>query len=181
MVRTIWVSSTQHTRTMEQYNSVSWFKLCIIRQSAFTGISGNMKVKNQTWLLVLEQVGIAVNAAFTQNYFTPSELLLEDLKFDIVYDNKMSLQSSSIVVSMAFLKYVPVVGVNESFYPKFTSAAASQACIFYRILHEFLIIISRQMKCEIYGASFLNLRVPMTICLLLLPRVHILFVYIIWL
>ena len=105
MVRTVWVSSTQHTRTMEQYNSVSWFKLCIIRQSALTGISGNMKVKNQTWLLVLEQVGIAVNAAFTQNYFTPSELLLEDLKFDIVYDNKMSLQSSSIVVSMAFLSH----------------------------------------------------------------------------
>ena len=43
LTRTVSVSS-QHAKTIWTNNSVDWFKLCNIRQSAFTRISGNMKV-----------------------------------------------------------------------------------------------------------------------------------------
>ena len=62
---------------------------------------------------------------------------LQDLKFDIVCDNGVSLWT--IVVYMKFPKEVPVVvawGMTP-FYPNFATAAASQAYIFFffEVLH----------------------------------------------
>ena len=34
-------------------NSVAWCKLCIIRQSAFPGISGNMKVYLELFFIIV--------------------------------------------------------------------------------------------------------------------------------
>ena len=56
---------------------------------------------------------------------------LQDLKFDIVCDNGVSLQT--IVVYMKFPKEVPVVvgwGMGP-FYPNFAPVAASQAYGFF--------------------------------------------------
>ena len=60
---------------------------------------------------------------------------LQDLKFDIVCDNGVSLQT--IVVYMKFPKEIPVVagwGMGP-FYSNFSPAAASEAHIFFEILH----------------------------------------------
>ena len=60
---------------------------------------------------------------------------LQDLKFDIICDNGVSLQT--IVVYMKFPKEVPVVVSwgTEPFYPNFSPAASSEAYIFFEILH----------------------------------------------
>ena len=49
--------------------------------------------------------------------------LLQNLKFDIEYDNGVSLEK--IVVYLKFPKEVPVIGaVNGPFYPNFAPVAA---------------------------------------------------------
>ena len=129
-------------------NSVGWFNLCKIRQSPLTGISGlgNMKVcsklyifyhcLNKSDLLVLGQVypgkyrytltsvQRAVSCLLNINY-------LQGLKFDIVYDNGVSLQP--IVVYMKFPKESLLwIGENGPFYPNFAPAAALLACMFLK-------------------------------------------------
>ena len=51
-------AGSQHacSRTMDDgqwTNSVGWFSLCNIRQSALTGISGNMKVCSELFFIVV--------------------------------------------------------------------------------------------------------------------------------
>ena len=58
---------------------------------------------------------------------------LQDLKFDITYDNGVSLQT--IVVYIKFPKEVLLlVGANGPFYPNFAPAAASAGVHFFKIL-----------------------------------------------
>ena len=71
-------------------------------------------------------------ASFCLSYFISSELnQLQDLKFDIVCDNGVSLQT--IVVYMKFPKEVPVVGWGKwAILPQFCTTVAMQACIFLK-------------------------------------------------
>ena len=56
----------------------------------------------------------------------------------------MIMECSHYRQYMKFLKEVLVVGLGKwaAFYPNFSPAAASQACVFF---------LSRQMKCKTYG------------------------------
>ena len=56
-----------------------------------------------------------------QGCFISSKLLPQDLKFDIVYDNGVSLQE--IAVHMKFPKEVPAVGANGLFCHSFAAAS----------------------------------------------------------
>ena len=113
--------------------------------------------------------------------------LLQNLKFDIVYDNGVSLEK--IVVYLKFPKEVPVFeAVNGSLYPNFAPAAAFAGIYIYIYIYLSFacrthIIVSRKTKCETCGIfkSFLiqesfSFTVPqicfvlLTICLLSLPR-----------
>ena len=104
---------------------------CASSDSAFTGISGNMKVYSELFFIIVrinEFWGRLVYQVASTNCFMSSKLLLQVLKFDIVYDNGVSLQK--IGTYMKFPKGVPVVGANGPFYLNFAPATASQACIF---------------------------------------------------
>ena len=97
-----------------------------------------------------------------QSCFISSKLLLQDLKFDIVHDDGVSLQK--IKVYMRFQKEVPVVDANGPFYyyPNIAPAAALQACIFLKkIVCRVHKVMSKQIKCKANGIfkSFFNLRV----------------------
>ena len=101
-------------------NSAGWFNLCKIRRSAVTVISGlgNMKVCSELFVFIVVRINQvyyfwgsytgedgfctrAVSCLLNLNQF-------QDLKFDIVYDNRVSLQT--IVVYMKFPKEAPAVG-----------------------------------------------------------------------
>ena len=56
-------------------NSVGWFKLCNIKQSAVTGISGNMKVCSEFFFIIhaftlLEQIRLDLIISFGVVYNT---------------------------------------------------------------------------------------------------------------
>ena len=98
---------------------------------------------------------------YLQSCFVSSKLnYLQDLKFDIVYDYGVSLQTK--VVYIKFPRG-PCYWLGQmcNFYPNFAPPAASQACFFKHFVCRVLMIISRQMKCKTYGIfnSFFNLRV----------------------
>ena len=76
------------------------------------------------------------------------------MKFDIVYDNGVSLQI--IVVYMKFPKEVLVVGWDKrAILPQFCNISNFAGMHFYEILHVGYTQkqVGGQMKCETYGIS----------------------------
>ena len=111
---------------------------------------------NQTWLLVLGRL-VYPKMQLLQNCFVPSNLLLQDLiKFDLVYDDRVSLQKTI----WNFQKRPLLLGQMGHFTQFSTSSSSIAGKHFLKMFaYRIHIIRSRPMKCKTYGTSFFDLRV----------------------